>query len=196
MANVGSWNVNVTVDGCPQKVATALGKLQDEMLGVVYQPIAYLGSQVVNGLNSAVLAEQTILTGRDSKNIVVLIFNEKASDVDSATLVGIDRVVQSGGQLGGTAIDAKTEIPEDAQKVWETAFDGFVGSKVEPFALLGTQLTNGTNYIFAATLSPVTSEPVSKVVLVTINEAIKGASFVDILADRQEASFGYAFTWA
>ena len=195
MANVGSWDVKVVVNSYPQKVATALGNLKDELLGVVYEPIAYLGSQVVNGTNHAVLAEQTVLTGRDTKNIVVLIFNEKPTDVDSATLVGIDRVVQSGGPLGGTSIDAKTEIPEDAMKVWENAFDGFVGSKVEPFALLGTQLTNGVNYIFAAKMTPVTLEPVSKIVLVTINEAIKGASFVDILVDRQEASFGYAFSW-
>lgn len=52
---VGEWKVEVNVGGMPQKVATAMGEIN--MLGAEYEPIAYLGSQVVNGVNHAVLAE-------------------------------------------------------------------------------------------------------------------------------------------
>ena len=74
-ASSGGWSVNVEVGKMPQKVATAFSKLGD-LVGASYTPIAYLGSQVVNGINHAVLAEQTVLTGKDTKNIVVIIFNE------------------------------------------------------------------------------------------------------------------------
>lgn len=74
---LGSWDVKVVVGSLPEKVATAVGELGEKLIGAEYTPIAYLGSQLVNGTNHAVLAEQVLTTGRDTKNIVVLTFNEK-----------------------------------------------------------------------------------------------------------------------
>lgn len=189
----GGWNVNVSV-AMPQKVATAMAKLSETMLGAEYTPIFYLGSQVVNGVNHAVLAEQLITTGKDTKNIVIVILNEKPGAME-LSLVGIDRILESGGQLGGTVIDVVIHPSDDVQAVWTDAFEGFVGMKMTPLALLGTKMVNGTNYTYVAEAEPVTLEPVKKVVLVTINTKLKQVSITDILANRQEASLGYAFTW-
>ena len=68
---VGTWNVKVHVDGMPQQVATAFGDILGNLFGAKYNPIAYLGEQVVNGTNHAILAEQTVVTGEDQKNIVL-----------------------------------------------------------------------------------------------------------------------------
>ena len=76
---VGGWSVDVVVGGMPEKVATAFASL-NELAGAEYTPIAYLGSQLVNGVNHAVLAEQLLITGKDTKNVVLVIFNEKESD--------------------------------------------------------------------------------------------------------------------
>ena len=73
MSELGSWNIDVNLNGMPQKIATAFDALSD-MIGACYKFIAYIGSQQTNGINHAVLAEQTILTGQDTKNIVILIF--------------------------------------------------------------------------------------------------------------------------
>jgi len=191
---VGSWNVDVVVGKLPQNVATAFAALSEKLLGAEYTPIAYLGSQVVNGVNHAVLAEQTIITGKDTKNVVVIIFNEKPGSMDPLTLVSIDRVVESGAPMGGTQVDVKTELSAEDKAVFEKGMGGFVGSKVEPFALLATQVVKGINYIFAAEVTPVTENPVKKVSLVTVNTLTPGAQFVDLLADKQEM-VGYAFTW-
>jgi hypothetical protein len=78
----------------PEKIATAVGDLK--IVGAEYTPIAYLGSQVVNGINHAVLAEQLVVAGKDTKNVVVIMFNERPEGV---TLVGIERVLESGGEL-------------------------------------------------------------------------------------------------
>lgn len=193
----GDWKINVNVDGMPQKVATAMGKLSETLVGAEYAPIAYLGEQQVNGINHAVLAEQVIVTGRDTKNVVLVIFNEKPGDVE-LTLVSIERVVEGGGPLGGVQVDVKTRdvcIAGEEAEAWTNAFSGYVGASVEPFALLGKQMVKGVNYIFAATLTPVVPEPVSKVVIVTINPMIGTLSFADIMTDKHEASLGYAFTW-
>ena len=191
---VGSWNINVSVNSMPQKVATAMGKINDYMVGAEYQPIAYLGSQVVNGTNHAVLAEQVVVTGRDTKNVVVMIFNEKPNEMD-LTLVSIERVVEGGAPLGGVQVITETKIPTDAQDAWNAAFEDFVGSKVEPFALVGTQVVKGTDYIFAATVTPVAPDAVSKVVIVTVNGLTKTVTFADMLENKYQASLGYAFTW-
>lgn len=189
----GGWNVNVS-NNMPQKVATAVGKLSETILGAEYQPIFYLGSQVVNGVNHAVLAEQLITTGRDTKNIVILVFNEKPGDIE-LSLVGIDRVLESGGQLGGTTVDVDTDISDGILSVWNDAFEGYVGLKITPLALLGTQLVNGMNYTFIAEGEGIVLEPEKEVFLVTINDKTKRVSITNALVNRQEASIGYAFNW-
>ena len=191
----GSWNINIHVgSNLPQKVATAMDRIGDTLLGAEYEPIAYLGSQVVNGTNHAILAEQTIITGRDTKNVVVMIFNEKPNEME-ATLVGIERVVEGGLPFGGTNVDVHTELPEDAQTEWDNAFMTYVGAKVDPFAFLGTQVVNGVNYIFAATVAPVVPNAEAKVAIVTVNNLTKHVDFVDLLETKQISSLGYAFTW-
>ena len=175
---LGAWTVDVNVNGMPEKVATAVSALADQLMGAEYKPIAYLGSQLVNGINHAVLAEQTILSGRDTKNVVVLIFNEKGME---CTLVNIERVVEGGDGMGAVEVNVKTDIPADAKVAFAKVMDGFAGSDVKPFALLATQVVAGIDYIFAAEMKLVTAEPVSKVVKVTINSLRDTVQFVDIL---------------
>ena len=187
----GSWNINVTVGKYPQKIASAISDLS--IVGASYTPIAYLGSQVVNGTNHAVLAEQILTTGKDTKNVVVMIFNERAEGV---TLAAIERVVEQGGELGGTQVDVQTSIPVDALTVLNKALNDFVGSKIEPFALLGSQVVNGTNYIYAATLEPVVPNPVKRVVIIVVNDKTGEIGITDLLTDKTSSlSLGYAFTW-
>lgn len=176
---LGSWTVNVdAAGGMPEKVATAIGALAEQLIGAEYRPIAYLGSQLVNGINHAVLAEQTILSGRDTKNVVVLIFNEKGMD---CTLVNIERVLEGGDGMGAVEVHATTDIPKDAQNAFDDVFGEWVGSTVKPFAYLGSQVVSGIDYIFAAELTLVTENPVHKVVSVRVNGLTKKVSFTDIL---------------
>ena len=190
----GAWNVNISIDSMPQKVATAVGKLSEQLIGAEYQPIAYLGSQVVNGINHAVLAEQTILTGKDTKNVVVLIFNEKPNEME-ATLVNIERVVESGAPLGGTKVDVTTSIPAEAMNAYSKCFEGYVGAKITPLALLATKVTKGTNYVFFAEMVPVYPDAKAQAMLITVNDMTKEVSFVDLLASKHEVALGYSFTW-
>lgn len=175
---LGSWTVNVDVNGMPEKVATAVSALAEQFIGAEYKPIAYLGSQLVNGVNHAVLAEQTILSGRDTKNVVVLIFNEKGMD---CTLVNIERVVEGGNGDGAIEVNVKTDIPVDAGAAFVKVMNGFAGADVKPFALLATQVVAGINYTFAAELKLVVAEPVTKVVKVTVNSLRDTIEFEDIL---------------
>ena len=53
----GGWIFQVNMDAMPEKIATAFGELNEHMIGAKYKSIAYLGSQVVNGTNYAVLCK-------------------------------------------------------------------------------------------------------------------------------------------
>lgn len=190
----GSWDIAVQIGVYPQKVASALAALGDTLMGAEYEPIAYVGSQVVNGINHAVLAKQTVLSGKDTANIVMMIFNEKPNDM-VATLVSIDRLVESGAELGGVNIDVQTELSDEVMEVWNSAFEVWMGGTMTPYALLGAQMTKGTDYIFAAAFSANTVEPWEKALLITINPMTKDVHIADMLASKYETSLGYAFNW-
>ena len=185
----GSWDVNVVTGGMPQKIATAFTMLTENLLGAEYDPIAYLGSQIVNGTNHAILAEQTLITGKDVKNIVIMVINEKPGDIDGTgcSIVSIKSVLEDRGLDGGYNIDAKTEIPSDAQEVFDKAFAGFVGSNVQPFALLATQVVNGIKYVFAAETTMLVSPTANGVGLKSI-EGAKNVALVSVFSNYSEVS--------
>jgi hypothetical protein len=191
---VGSWKVNVSTD-YPQKVATAVAKLTDELFGAEYKPIAYLGSQVVNGINHAVLAEQTILNGKDTKNAVVIVFNEKPNTMD-VSLVSINTVVSGGNGLGAVEIDMTDDIPQDVKIAFEKAFAGYVGLNIEPFVYVGQQVTKGIDYILMAETVPVTLNPTKGIAVVTVHSMDNTLTVSSLIPTAKEAGeLNYAFTW-
>lgn len=149
---LGGYTINVSKN-MPQKVATGFGKVFEGWMGAEYTPIAYLGSKVVNGTNHALLAEQRLITANDVHSIVLLILNDKPGDVDGSkfSVVEIKTLLSNGGRnvLGGINITPTTNIPEDAQAIFDKHFAGFLGANTSAFALLATQMVNGIAYYFA-----------------------------------------------
>lgn len=169
MNKLGGWKINPSATQMPQKVASIFEKVE-KVLGCTYKVIAYLGSQAVNGTNHAVLAQQTVITGEDVKNAVIMIFNEKPDSMDVAWVDTIP-VVEGGGKFGGTEIDMTTEIPEKAKEAFDAAVDDVVGAKFEIVAYVGRQLVHGINHKFIITGQPVTANPdePKKLSVATIN---------------------------
>lgn len=194
--NTGNWKIDVNVNGMPQKVATAFEKLKDTLVGVDYEFIAYLGSQEVNGVNHAVLAKQIVTTGRDSNNIVVIIFNEKPGEMETP-LVAIERVLESGAALGGTTIrvDKILDLEGPEMSIWNGVFAGYVGISMRPIAYLGSQMTKGVDCIYAATAEPMNLEGQKQAVIVRINPLERTVRVVNFLVDRGTAALNYAFNW-
>lgn len=184
---VGAWKVKPVVGGMPEKAATAFTDVLGKLVGAEYTPIAYLGSQVVNGVNHAILAEQLLVTGKDTKNVVLIVLNERE---EKFTIANIERVVEGGDGLGGTVIDVKTTIPAEAKEAFDAVLGGNVGSTIKPFALLATQVTKGTNYVFAAEVSPVVANPEPSVEIVFVNALTKRAAFVDVLKSGVQVGLG------
>lgn len=168
---LGCYQTNVQLGKMPQRVATAFGEIFNNMVGASYIPIAYIGSQFVNNyINHAILAEQTIVTGKDTKNAVLIIINEKPQGL---TLSSIVPVLETGAPMGGTVVGVRVgnDIPDVASNAFNAAFKDFAGGNVKPIAYLGSQQANGVNLYFAAECRPLIggNNINSSVKLITIN---------------------------
>ena len=59
----------------PQAAASAWGAMSG-LVGANYKPMAYVGTQVVKGVNHVFLAEQTMMTVHFDRHIVIVTINE------------------------------------------------------------------------------------------------------------------------
>ena len=165
--NCGAWTVNVLTDAIPQEVQEAFDKVT-HLHGATYKFLAYLGSQVVNGINHAILAEQMILDKDQTKNIVIVIINIRQSEF---SLVGIHSVLHGSPSTfcGGIAVKGVVPPSAEAMAEFKIAKEGFVGSDIKPFAQLATQVVKGINYFLAAEVTPVYPKAKTTVDIITVN---------------------------
>lgn len=86
---LGGWNFD-DVKSCnlPQKVASAFTAVMGELTGADYMPVAYLGSQEVNGVNYCLIVLQTLVTLNSEKRPVKMIINVSANGKASLVSVG------------------------------------------------------------------------------------------------------------
>jgi hypothetical protein len=72
----GGWTVFTDPSGqgeeLPKEVAAAFDAVMEGMTGAEYLPRVYLGSQVVNGSNYAILCEQKLVTANPVTNLAVV----------------------------------------------------------------------------------------------------------------------------
>ena len=88
MATLGGWNIEeVKGTALPQKVQSAFTAVTGELVGADYEPIAYLGSQTVNGTNYRLIAIQRLVIPNGEKRIVKMIIHESVDG--TASLVSI-----------------------------------------------------------------------------------------------------------
>ena len=90
MTTLGGWNIDdVKVCNLPQKAQSVFTAVTSELTGADYEPVAYLGSQTVNGTNYKILAIKTPVVPNGEKSFVKIIVNE---GTDKTTrLVSISR---------------------------------------------------------------------------------------------------------
>lgn len=75
----------------PQALATAYVEVVESLIGASYKPVLFLGTQLVNGTNYYLLAEQTIINAEGTRKLVEVVINIPAGSVGGkgASLVKI-----------------------------------------------------------------------------------------------------------
>ena len=73
----------------PQKAASAWSAMNG-LVGASYKPMAYVGTQVVKGINHIFIAQQTSATANGERHIVTVTINEFDGKFELAM---IDRII-------------------------------------------------------------------------------------------------------
>ena len=137
---LGGWTLKLTkADNLPQPLATAFGKLYTEKFGGSYQPVYYVGTQVVNGTNYMLIAERSkqISGGKSIKDFAIIVINIPAGDVRAEKA---SKVYEK---------DATDFILRDEIEIgFKKATAGFTDVNHKPLLELGEQMVKGKNYHF------------------------------------------------
>ena len=73
----GGWNIaDMTPCNLPQKAASAFSAALENLLGADYEPVLYVGTQIVNGTNYGVICKQSIpYRGGAYEHIVLMVLH-------------------------------------------------------------------------------------------------------------------------
>lgn len=206
---VGGWTINTQefANPLPADVQKAFDKALEGHNGMNFEPVAYLGSQVVSGTNHRILCKATTVTADPVTSYKVVTVYEKLdgdaeltsiADFNLGDYTSKDETVASEASentevTGGWSVYEEQQavnLPADVQKAFDDAFEGFTGASYEPLALLGEQVVSGTNYSILCRETLVTAQPITKLAVVTIYQDLNGNSSVSNIADLNIANLG------
>lgn len=180
--------VNIPANKLPQDAASAMGVANSApLLGATYNPIWYVGKQLVNGTNYLFIAEDIRTTKNKDKSIVGLVINvppgEHAMQGEGAKVV---RIIES------------EELSPEVQAAFSTVEKGLVGVSYKPVMYIGSQVVRGVNHFIvceAKTIYP-GAQPYAVVLCVNIFEGKTSlVGIAPISSNEKETLCGYAFTW-
>lgn len=76
MAKLGSWNMaEMKVVNLPQKAQSAFTSVTGSLVGAEYEPVLYVGKQLVNGTNYCILALQRLSVPSAELRLVKMIIH-------------------------------------------------------------------------------------------------------------------------
>lgn len=174
----GSWEVNTGSTSISKNAAAkaAFKKATAELLGVSYQPIAVLGTQVVAGTKYAILCKATPVIPDAAPDITIMYIYE---NVDGTVDIDGFHTIISGGDKGGfKANTGKFTIKNKKNKAvysaYKKAMKELVGVDYKPVLYLGSQNKYGSNYMILCRSQAVYPNAPYEWSLVTVSKSAKG----------------------
>ena len=121
---------------------------------MTYEPVAYLGSQIVAGTNHLILCKAAAVTENPTTTYAL-------QDAEEP--------------IAGAYEEPETPVvTDDAKAALAKACETLTGAGYEAKALLGTQVVAGTNYMLLCKVTTVTAEPTSDYAIVTVYQDLEG----------------------
>ena len=173
MGKAGGWQIpedHSIMQGDPlvAGIETALSALQEGRVGATIEPMAYLGSQVVNGTNYAFLCHIVLTTEDPVGEVAVVTVYENQGEAEISTICTIMSAgskEEGEGEGEGTETGAWTvkaeeaKLPEAVQAAFTEATTGYLGTDIKPIAYFAQQVVNGMNYGILYTGEMVVQDP-------------------------------------
>ena len=174
----GGWEVNTGSTAMSKNAAAkaAFKKATTELLGVSYQPIAVLGTQVVAGTKYAILCKATPVIPDAAPDITIMYIYE---NIDGTVDIDGFQTVISGGDKGGfKANTGKFTIKNKKNKAvysaYKKAMKELVGVDYKPVLYLGKQTKSGSSYMILCRSQAVYPNAPYEWSLVTVSKSAKG----------------------
>ena len=167
--SLGGWDIkNIPVTSLPEDVASALGGINElGVLGATFEPIWYVGSQVVNGTNHKIICRETRTTRYHEQVIVAVTINIPAGSIggEGATIVSIEE---------------EADLAPEEKVVFEAATSKLIGVDYTPVVFIGTQIVKGKNYYFICQAKQPYPGAVPYAVTMTVNVFGCGATVTQV----------------
>ena len=163
------------------------------LLGVDYEPIALLGTQVVAGTNYCFLAKATVVyPDAQPKYVLVYVYKDLSGEAVLMNIADMPVIPNEYGTAepipaeetpdGGWAYAESPEITDDIKDRLEKALAETVGASYEPVANLATQVVAGRNRCLLCKITPVVPNAVPHFALVYVYEDLEGgAEITDVI---------------
>lgn len=158
------------------------------LTGVAYEPIAYLGHQVVAGLNHCFLCKSTVIYP-DAKPgySLVYIYEDLDGNLEVKDITDLQNA-NNEDLLGGWNAAEDPAISEDVQAVVDKGCEKLLGVDYEAIALLASQVVSGVNYKVLCQATAVAPDAQPHYVVMTLYSALDG--HVDVLS-VDDVELGY-----
>ncbi len=159
MENLGGWTVNTDYHQTySQEDIDRFTKAKEGLLGVNYEPVEVIATQVVSGTNYAYLAFGSTVTAEPENDYyVVVVYQPLEGDPKIVSIEKIDildirtkestdsKPVTGGWEITDTGKPGM--LPgENTQSTFEEAVKSLENERMNPIALLGKQIVAGEKY--------------------------------------------------
>ena len=163
----GDWTVNAG-EASPDDNPAAMSAFNqaNEAIDSVYEPLAYLGAQALEGNSYQFLCRDTTTeSGAPASYEIVTVYENPQGDAEIIESVLLPELAEVGGEAesgwkvnGG---DVSLEANEKVKAAFEKSLEGVSGAKYEAVAYLAMQETvSGENYMLFCRITPDGSDAV------------------------------------
>ncbi len=168
----------------PDHVKDLFDRITEKLLGMEYVPVAYIGSQIVNGTNYRILCRiaPVVPDGKETWAIVTI---HEELDGEGSLLEVEDFEAETGisDMPGGWRETEDKAVTEETKAAFDKAMEGLLGVDYSPVAVIATQTVNGTNRAYLAEATVVYPGAETEYVIVTVHAGLDGsAELLDVFS--------------
>ena len=175
---VGGWSVPQDTKITEEELKI-FNKAIEGLTGVGYEPVAYLGSQVVAGTNHCFLCKSTVIyPGATNRYTLVYIYEkldgtEEILNIADIELPGAEDA-DSNPIPGGWSYADDPSVDEKTASVVDKATEKLLGAEYEPVAYIGSQVVAGMNHAVLCRITAISPDAEDGYALLYIYEDLNG----------------------
>lgn len=175
---VGGWTIPADTKITDEEFAI-FNKGIEGLVGVEYEPVAYLGSQLVAGTNHCFLCKATVVYPGTTPQYKLVYIYEKLDGTEEILNIA-DIELPGAGDAdsnpipGGWSYADDPSVDEKTASVVDKATEKLLGAEYEPVAYIGSQVVAGMNHAVLCRITAISPDAEDGYALLYIYEDLNG----------------------